>query len=289
MTPQRPAELRGQWYPASAAECAKFLDAHPARGEVPLSRITGAIVPHGGWTYSGPLAARAIAEVARANPNPELVIVFGGHLEARDKPRILIDGAWETPFGPLETPAELAEDFSMAVECELETCEEFYDDNALEVLMPMIKRYWSSVQVVTIGVAADSHAGKLGAEILGLARRRKYERIVVLGSTDLTHYGPDYNYRPQGAGQRALDWVKEKNDPQIIAAIEEFDAAKVVFLARQSRNACSAGAIAASLAACGKLGATRAVTIGYTTSFDARPNEAQPTSFVGYAAMLLGE
>ncbi len=287
MSPLRPAILQGEWYPASAEACARFLEEH--RAEAGATKPVGAIVPHGGWTYSGALAAQTISLLAQANRDAELIIVFGGHLEPRDLPRVLLDGAWETPFGPLPVAAGLAEDFSMAVEHELETCDEYYDDNALEVLMPMIKYHWPSVQVVTIGVAATPNAGKIGAELVPLARRRGYQRIAVIGSTDLTHYGPDYNYRPQGSGQRALEWVKTKNDPQIIAAIEEFDAAKVIFNARQSRNACSAGAIAAALASAGKLGAKKAGTIGYTTSFDARPGESDPTSFVGYAGILLGE
>lgn len=285
----RPAELAGKWYPETADECRRFLDGVAApNGELSLEKIVGAIAPHAGWVYSGALAEQTIAVLARANPEADLVAVFGGHLGPRDRPRMFLDGAWSTPLGELQVASGLAQDLSMAIECELETPDEYYDDNAIEVLMPMVKRHWPKAQVLTAGVPPTGDAGKIGAEVVTLAKKRGFKQVVVIGSTDLTHYGPNYNYRPQGSGHRAHEWVKTKNDPLIIAAIEEFDAAKVLFVARQSRNACCPGAIASTIAACGKLGAERAVTIGYTTSYDARPQNEDPSSFVGYAGMVIG-
>jgi MEMO1 family protein len=289
MTDARPAELAGSWYPATAEACSRFLaEVTPFEGEIALKRIAGAIVPHAGWVYSGAVAEQTLVPLERVNPDANLVVVFGGHLGPRDRPRVFLDGAWGTPFGPLEVAGELAQEISMAIECELETPEEYYDDNAVEVLMPMVKKHWPKAQVCTVGVPPVAEAGKIGAEVITLATRRGF-RPIVIGSTDLTHYGPNYDYRPQGSGHRAHEWVKTKNDPQIIAAIEELDAAKVLFVARQSRNACCPGAVAATIAACGKLGAKRAVTISYTTSYDARPRDEVPTSFVGYAGLLIGE
>ena len=290
MSDQRPAELAGSWYPGTAEECSRFLDeVGPVEKDVALERIAGAIAPHAGWVYSGAIAERALAVVAAKNPNADLVIVFGGHLTPRDKPRIFLEGSWATPFGPLEVASGLAQDLSMAMECELETPDDYYDDNAVEVLMPMVKKHWPKAQVITVGVPPSTDAGKIGAETVNLAKRRGFSSPVIIGSTDLTHYGPNYDYRPQGTGHRAHEWVKTKNDPQIIQAIEALDGAKVLAVARASRNACCPGAVAAAIAACGKLGAKRAVTIGYTTSYDARPRGEDPASFVGYAGIVLGQ
>lgn len=286
MTSPRPYDLAGEWYPRTAEGCTRFLEGVPDT-QVALPELAfGAIVPHAGWEHSGALAEQALRALARGRPEPELVIVFGGHLGPRDLPRIFLEGSYGTPLGPLAIASRVAEDASMAMESELETPDDFFDDTALEVLMPMIKRHWPEVEVVTIGVPPTEAAPELGVELVHLARRRHYEDVVVVASTDLTHYGPDHRFVPQGRGARGLEWVTKKNDPEMIEIIERFDAAQVLWAAQRSRNVCSPGAVAAAIAAAGKLGAARGLSLGYTTSFHTS-KAAQPESFVGYASFLL--
>lgn len=285
----RPSDLAGTWYPSSAAACDRFLDtiALPHVDHVPTVCV-GAIVPHAGWVYSGGVAYQALRALKERGASPDVVIAFGGHLGARERPRILLEGGWSTPFGPLPVARELAEDLSMAIECEIETPEEYADDNALEVLMPMVKKLWPNTSVVTLGVPPTALAPEVGIEALTLAERRGIANALVIGSTDLTHYGPNYNYRPQGDGRRGLEWVKTKNDPEVIREMEALDPSRVMWVAERSRNACCSGAAAACIAAARRLGARKGVTTQYTTSFDVRPSGEEPSSFVGYAGVVLG-
>jgi AmmeMemoRadiSam system protein B len=41
------------------------------------------------------------------------------------------------------------------------------------------------------------------------------KKIKVIGSTDLTHYGPNYAYTVRHS-QRALDWVKNHKDRKMV-------------------------------------------------------------------------
>lgn len=279
----RPAELRGQWYPSSAEACDAAL---PAPKSVDADAF-GAIVPHAGWVYSGAVAFEALSAVQAKRPNAELVVVFGGHLGPRDKTRVFIEGGWETPYGPAEIAQDLAEDLGMAVDGEPETPDEYYDDNAVEVVMPMVKKLWPNAKFMTVGIPPDEKATKTGAEVYRLAKVRGYEDIVVVGSTDLTHYGPNYRFNPHGRGRTGLEWVKTKNDPEFIEKLESFDATRLVWTAQRSHNACCPGAAAAAVAMAKKLGAERGIVTRYTTSFDVLPREPEPTSFVGYAGVVL--
>lgn len=284
----RPAERAGRWYPGTAGDCDRFFeDVKVTDRPLPPQRV-GAIVPHAGWVYSGAVAFEALREVRDATPDAELVVVFGGHLGPRDQPRVLIDGAWETPYGPMEVAKDIAEDLSMAIMAEPETPDEYYDDNAVEVLMPMVKKLWPEAKVVTVGVPPTPDATKIGAEVIDAAKRRGISKIVLVGSTDLTHYGPNYAFSPKGRGWSGLEWVKRENDPQVIEKMEALDPGKVLWVAQRQRNACCPGAAAACIAAAKKLGAEKAVTTEYTTSFDVRPSEPEPTSFVGYVGVVLG-
>lgn len=302
MTSLRPAEFAGTWYPATAAACNTFFD-HITGGNADSAGdnadLVGAIVPHAGWTYSGRTAFRALHTLqhasassassasAPAGDGPDVILVFGGHLGPRDPPRILIEGGWDTPYGGVMIERNIAEDVSMAIEGDPETPDHYYEDNALEVLMPMIAKLWPSVPVVTIGVPPTHLATKIGAEVVDRALARGFARPLAIGSTDLTHYGPNYRFVSHGRGHEALAWVKTTNDRAMIELMTRLDAHAVVREAERSRNACCPGAVAATLAAARKLGAQSGTLVEQTTSFDVRGEREVPTSFVGYASLVL--
>ncbi len=283
----RPAELAGTWYPKEADACRRFIQEADAKPSA-LTDLVGAIAPHAGWVYSGKTAVSSLAPLGAAHPDAALVIMFGGHLAQRDPPRVLMEGAVETPLGPIEVDAKLAQGLAMVVECELESPEEYFEDNALEVLWPMVKHYFPRAKLLAVGVPPGDRAEDLGREAVHLAKRLGYEDIVVIGSTDLTHYGPNYDYRPAGRGFPALEFVKTDNDPRVLRSMEAMDALGALTTARQRQNACCPGAIAAAIGAARKLGAEKGEVMSYTTSFDARPSEAEPSSFVGYAGVVFG-
>lgn len=283
----RPAELAGTWYPADPAACRRFIEAAP-RPAPRLQGLVGAIAPHAGWPYSGQTALAALTPLAAQHPDATLVIMFGGHLAPRDQPRVLMEGAVETPLGPIEVAAELAQALAMAVECELESPEEYFEDNALEVLWPFVRHLFPKAKLLAVGVPPTERAPDLGHEAVHLAKRLGFRDIVVIGSTDLTHYGPNYDFRPAGRGFPALEYVRTESDPKVIRAMEALDATQVLTTARQKHNACCPGAVAAAIGAARKLGAAAGELVRYTTSYDERPSEPEPTSFVGYAGVVLG-
>lgn len=290
MRASRPADLAGRWYPADASACDRFIEQiETPNSDAAPARVVGAIVPHAGWVYSGAVAYQTLAIARSRVPDADLVIVFGGHLGRRDRPRIFIEGAWDTPYGRVSIAESLAQDISMSIESDLESPEDYFDDNAIEVLMPMVKRLWPSAKAVTVGLPPVPAAIDHGRDVVDLAKRQSFSRIVVVGSTDLTHYGPNYDYQPHGSGHQGLEWVKTKNDPDLIAPMEALDGQKVLWVAERARSACCPGAVAAALAGARSLGATHGKTVRYTTSFDVRPSEARPSSFVGYVGIVLGD
>jgi len=288
MTAQaRPALLAGRWYPETTHACEQFFSKVPALTSAPPQKTVAAIVPHAGWVYSGAIAYRALASLKSQEPDPELILVFGGHLAPRHAPRLFTGRTWATPFGPINSALDLAHDISSAVSCDHESAEEFCDDNATEVQMPMIKSLWPRADVLVLGIPPNERAASLGRDVLRLAQSRGYKRIIIVGSTDMTHYGPNYDFQTQGRGHAGLAWVKTENDPLMIEQIAAMDTQEVIRIAQQHKNACCPGAISATISASQDLGASRASLTQYTTSYDVRP-DGLPTSFVGYAGFLLG-
>ena len=105
---------------------------------------------------------------------------------------------------------------------------------------------------------------------------------VFLGSSDLTHYGPNYGFSPKGTGSDAVDWVKNENDRSIIDKAVSMDAIGVIEDQRTRRNTCSAGPIASVVTSAADRGIAGGTLIEYYTSYDVMPG----SSFVGYAAIV---
>lgn len=53
-------------------------------------------------------------------------------------------------------------------------------------------------------------------------------KVMVLGSTDLTHYGVNYGFVSHGTGAQAVKWVKNENDKRVIDAMLEMNPVKVI-------------------------------------------------------------
>jgi hypothetical protein len=107
-------------------------------------------------------------------------------------------------------------------------------------------------------------------------------KTLVLGSTDLTHYGYNYGYAPKGVGKAAVDWVRNENDKRLVDRILRMDAEEVIRESLTNHNACCSGAVATAIVAAKKLGARQAQKLLYATSYDVRPDN----SFVGYVGVV---
>jgi AmmeMemoRadiSam system protein B len=112
-------------------------------------------------------------------------------------------------------------------------------------------------------------------------------KTLLLGSTDLTHYGDNYGYAPHGRGRKALDWVRNVNDAAFIKAVLEDRPEDALAHAAAMFSACSAGAALACMGFAREMQAGPASLLAYSTSADAGlENDGDaPNSFVGYAAI----
>ncbi len=279
----RPADFAGSWYPGGEAECRKAIETF-SREAVPCPAgngpIVGGIVPHAGWFYSGSIACNVVRCLGDQGEY-DTCLVFGGHLHAASANHTMAEGAWETPLGPLEMDSEVANALINEYAFSIETVARYDEDNTIELQLPFIKYFLPGTKIVPMRlppVPLSLHIGRRAAEICV----EKGRRTLVLGSTDLTHYGYNYGFVPRGTGETALNWVKKENDRRIVDLMRGMDAKGVIEEASISHNACCSGAAAAAISAARELGALKGRTLVYKTSYDVRPND----SFVGYTGIL---
>ena len=279
----RKATFAGSWYPATAAACEQeiqsFIKEIDTESPSPAAYV-GGIVPHAGWYYSGRIACQVI-QALHAEPPPDVFLIFGMHLHAGSSRYMMADGAWETPFGDLEIHTQLAEAINARFPFEIETARRFNPDNTIELQLPFIKYFFGDAKIVPMGVPPVSESLEIGIEAAEFCRDLGLSAKVI-GSTDLTHYGVNYGFVSKGSGREAVDWVRNSNDRRIIEAMLDMAPQRVIDEALEQHNACCSGAAATTIAAVKALGARRAETLAYATSYDRSPGD----SFVGYVGMV---
>ena len=234
------------------------------------------VAPHAGWYYSGITAALAVSSLARA----DTVAVIGGHLPRGMPFLIAAEEGVRTPLGIMEIDRELRDKYAKQISCKPDN----YQDNTVEVLLPMVHYFFPDAKLLWLRFPADISSFDAG-KILGKTAAALGRRLVVVASTDLTHYGSNYGFFPKGFGKPALDWMKNVNDAGFINAVLQGDPVLVLERAQEDQSACSAGAVLGALGFVSANG-KGAKLLEYRTSADVSEDEI-PSSFVGYAAISL--
>jgi len=281
----RGADLAGSWYPEGESDCRRtierFLDSELLCPDT-WGDIVGGIVPHAGWVFSGKIACKVI-QCLSVKDGADTCIIFGRHLHSASDNIIMKEGQWATPLGELEVDVDLAAQLAAEFLFDVETTSRYDHDNTVEVQLPFIKYFFPEIRIVPIGLPpnpASLDIAKRAVEISkGMGRK-----TIVLGSTDLTHYGPSYGYTPKGSGEEAVEWVKTVNDRRAVDLMVAMDENAVIDESFESHNICCSGAVAAAIAAIKELGAVRAKEMIYSSSYDLRPDN----SFVGYVGIVFG-
>ena len=270
----RPRVLPPGWYPETRTETertiARYLKDIPEKA----GRATAGVAPHAGWEFSGRIALRVFLSLEK---DADTVVIVGGHLHASEGVLAAFEDGYDTPLGALGADLGLLEE----MKGEIDLGEDRYSDNTVEVQLPFVRYLFPKSQALSLRASPSGVAVDLGKAIREAARALK-KKVVVVGSTDLTHYGSNYGFAPEGRGERALRWVKEVNDRGFIDNLLAMDAEGALEHARENHSACSAGGAVSALAFAHQAGVERGRLLEYSTSYDIHPSE----SFVGYAGIV---
>ncbi len=254
---------------------------------LPKSIVAG-IVPHAGWMFSGSLAAMVFSAIKKKHEKVDTFVIFGAaHGYYGPEPVVYSGGKWSTPLGEITIDETLA---AKIIEKDLafEEANAHRYEHSIEVQVPFVQYLFPEAKLVPILTPPSEHAIALGNGLGKIITEMDDEKIVFIGSTDLTHYGPRYGFTPMGSGERGSKWATEVNDKQFIELAINMEAQKMMTIAAEHSNACGAGASAAAVSAAKELGRTRGTLLAHTNSNEImvkKMNRRSPES-VGYAAIV---
>ena len=232
-------------------------------------KIYGAICPHAGYMYSGPVATHSFDSIS--NQDFELAVILGpNHWGIGCNIATMKDCSWETPLGPVEVDSEAAKqinEISKIIEIDYFS---HTRDHSIEVQVPMLSYFYKKPFQILPIILNDQdyeYAQEVGAAIAKLAETKK---TIIIGSSDFTHYEENEFAHAQ--------------DRALIETILKLDVEKFYKVLNERRiSACGYGAIASTMVACKKLGATQGKLLQYATSGDV---EGDKSSVVGYASIV---
>lgn len=280
--------VAGTFYPDRADACTRTLDACFA-AQVAATPMKGAIVagvvPHAGWVCSGRVTSGVLSAIQRQR-TPTTFVVFGAvHRVRGHEAAIFPSGRWDFPTGSITIDERLAERVMGHTNLIVNDPYAHEPEHSIEVQVPFIQRLFPEAKLLPIMVPPSSRAIEVGQAVARTVRAY-HSDVMVLASSDLTHYGRAYGFTPKGAGADGFHWAKNINDRRLIDLVLSLDADAVVPEAATHRNACGSGAIAAAVAYAKAVGAQSAVLLDHTTSRETLGPQSGENA-VGYAGIVM--
>jgi len=280
----RPAAVAGAFYEASPEylrrHVRELLDTRPKKSVVDTlgpaadpGAAVGAIVPHAGYVYSGPVAGRVYA---RLDIPPRVVILCPNHTGRGARAALDPSEAWSTPLGDVPVDQRLAGRLRELAPSLEPDARAHAREHSLEVQLPFLQVLRPDVEIVAVclgvpDLALCAEVGKALARLCAEERASGKVSPLVIASSDMNHYEP----RKVG---------REKDD-LALARIEAVDPEGLfATVMTESISMCGFLPATALLFAAREAGVTAARVIARS---DSGEETGDTSSVVGYAGVIV--
>ncbi|HYD57339.1 MAG TPA: AmmeMemoRadiSam system protein B [Burkholderiales bacterium] len=259
MATVRPAAVAGLFYPGEPRALASEVEELLGGVEQLAPRLgypKAIIVPHAGYIYSGPVAARAYDEIGPARGTVRRVVLLGPTHRVAVR-GLALPGAdfFETPLGRIPVDAAALESLR-TVAGVVVSAQAHAMEHSLEVQLPFLQRALGTFSLVplAIGMASAAEVAAVLEKLWGGP-----ETLIVV-STDLSHYHP---YEQA----RAIDGATIDKIERFSTEISHDEACGATPLAGLLQLARSKGLAVERLAACnsGDTAGSKDRVVGYSS------------------------
>ena len=276
--------VAGQFYPDNKDDCLEMVKKclnNSSENHYEDNMIAG-IVPHAGWVFSGNTAGKVFTSINPENP-PDTFIVLGAvHRYGVKNYSVFPSGAWDTPLGEIKVDEKLAE---IVLSSDLfENSPSSHDrEHSIEVHLPFISYLFPQTKILPIACPPFPDSYDRGLKLAEIVSGYS-GKVVVIASTDLTHYGPSYGFTPMGIGAGAQEWVKKENDGKFIEFALNLDGDAIIPYANKTQCACGSGAVACAVGFAKSSGVPHGKLLDYTNSLAS--GYGRGNDFVGYCSII---
>ncbi len=268
MTGTREPAVAGVFYHATAGRLGQQVEQYIERG-ADKREVIAIVSPHAGLMYSGPVAGAVYSRVVF----PDTFIILGpNHRGVGSRISIMSSGSWAMPQGEVAINSPLAERLMQECPKIKEDPQAHRMEHSLEVQVPFIQFFSRTAKIVPVALKdLDFETCKSLGEAIGRCIKESPEKVVVVSSTDMTHFEPQE--------------LAAKKDQLAIDKILSLDAQSLYYtVINNNISMCGYIPTTVTIVASKELGATSAELVKYMTSGDATGDYHD---VVGYAGLLI--
>jgi MEMO1 family protein len=184
--PVRPPAVAGSFYESRKEELERSVLGYLAAAGAAPAPAFGAIVPHAGYVYSGPVAG---AVYSRLEVPPTCVVLCPNHTGRGAAAALDPSDAWRTPLGDVPVDRVLARRLMELAPALDSDAEAHRREHSLEVQLPFLQVRRPDVAIVPICIGERSLAlcREIG-EALAAVCAETDEPPLLLASSDMNHY-----------------------------------------------------------------------------------------------------
>lgn len=266
-----------RWFPGDKAALSKMINEYVGAAQVsPIkNRIIGAISPHAGYIYSGPVAGyvfRVIKEQAAKGEAPDTVVILGLSHRGGFRGVALMDGdAVRSPLGETALDKEAALLLTSNRPGIMLDYGPHNGEHSAENQIPFLQTVLPNTRLV-VGLIGDHDSKTLNDLNTGLVELAKKRKLLVIASSDLLH-DPDYNLVTR-TDQTSLKNVAAMKTQELL---ERWSYENQIF--------CGMSAVVVTMRFVEKEGCREGIVLRYRNSGDDYP-ESRGNWVVGYGAVV---
>ncbi|MBD3310395.1 AmmeMemoRadiSam system protein B [Candidatus Woesearchaeota archaeon] len=280
--------VAGQFYEADFELLEKQLQRcfshRKGAGGLPVKKrdrqVVAAVAPHAGYPFSGPCASWVYKAVGETKL-PDVYVMLG--VSHNGLPSAISIQDWQTPFGTVQTDKE----FARAVEqnSNLKVDERPHRmEHSIEVQLPFLqfvnRDYLQNLRICPIIISEDIPFDEAARGIVK-ASKMTGKRILVIASSDFTHYGVSYGYTPFADNVKEKLYGLDKGAAELIAKLDAYRFLE--YVDDKGATICGKHPVAAAVECAKLLGAKKGRLLQYYTSADLMGDYA---TAVGYAGIV---
>jgi hypothetical protein len=259
--------VAGQFYPSNPRQLKTQIEQFLQNPPKKLIDARAIITPHAGYIYSGKVAGAVFREIKIP---PTAIILGPNHSGLGSSFSIISSGLWQTPLGEVKINQKLAEQLQKRIPFLQEDPLSHSSEHSIEVQVPFLKFLNPKVEIIPISINCNELAmvKKLGE---GIAEVIKGDSILLIASTDFTHYEPH-------------EVAKEK-DHKAIEAIKQLNAELLCnMISSYNITMCGHAPVLATISCVKYLGCKNVTLVKYETSGDV---SGDYSSVVGYGGLII--
>lgn len=267
----------GRWFPAGKAELQKMVNGFIDKAEVSglKGRIVGAISPHAGYVYSGPVSGyvfKAIKEQAEKGNAPDTVVILGFSHRGSFPGVALMDGdVISTPLGEAVLDRAAAQILTVNRNAIKFDYAPHHGEHSAENQIPFVQSALPKAKLV-VALMGDHNPQSINQLVSGLADLARQKKILVVASSDMLH-DPDYDLVTR-TDKATLKIVEAMDDKKLL---QEWSYDRQIF--------CGMAPVVVTMRFAAGQESRRGTVLHYENSGDKYP-ESRGQWVVGYGAVV---